>query len=74
MKGIAMQPSMWVIYDHPADHPDCFVARLWEGDRPTSQKQFAKNLDELRAAMRSRGRTCLPRHKSDDPVIVESWL
>lgn len=26
--------SMWVIYDHPTDYPDSFIARRWvEGDR-----------------------------------------
>ena len=22
--------SMWVVYDHPKDYPDSYVARLWE--------------------------------------------
>lgn len=70
--------KMWTIYDHPADHPDAFVARLWEVDgsgfKAGSIVIWSADLEEMRAAMRSRGLTVLPRNPEDDAVIVETWL
>jgi hypothetical protein len=43
--------NMWVIYDHPRDMPDCFVARLWriEAGRttPTQALRAAGTLREV---------------------------
>jgi hypothetical protein len=66
--------SIWVIYDHPSDYPDDFVARRWEGETATRDIILGKSLGMLRLAMRRKYLTCLPRYKDDDPVIVETWL
>jgi hypothetical protein len=66
--------SIWTIYDHPADYPESFVARRWEGDQPTTDIIVAPSLSVIRCAMERRNLHWLARHKSDDPVILESWL
>ena len=67
---------MWVVYDHPADYPDCFVARLWVSlhePEATRHAITAPTLDALRALL-PEGLTRLGRAFGDDPVIVETWL
>lgn len=66
--------SMWVIYDHPTDYPEWFVARQWLGEEPTGKAVFSNDLEVLRQHMRDRGLGCLTRMPDDDPVIVEVWL
>ena len=69
---------MWVIYDHPTDFPDVFVARrhiCYGPDAgPTQDVMVAPVLDMIRAEMERRGLTMLARFPNDDPSIVETWL
>jgi len=68
---------MWVIYDHPSDHPHNFVARLWRvtaGKTDATDTVLMGPLEDLRTAMRNDGLTRLTRQAGDDPVIVEVWL
>jgi hypothetical protein len=66
--------NMWVIYDHPRDMPECFVARLWriEAGRmiPTIALRAAGTLAEVRD-MLPRGLVRLDRWQNDEPQIVE---
>ena len=68
--------SMWVIYDHPKDFPDGFIARRHEatrtGPHPTDDIKTAASL--LRRELASQGLTRLTRDPDDDPKIVEVWL
>lgn len=66
--------SLWVIYDHPRDHPDWFVARRWENDRPTDEIVLACRLEQLRKTFARMGKVRIARDMHDDPAIVESWL
>ena len=66
--------TMWVIYDHPADYPRAYAARKWVGNDATDSIICGNTLDALRDILRAKGLTRLPRHVSDDPVIVETWL
>lgn len=68
---------IYVIYDHPSDYPDSFVARraffgavtiFFEDD-----VLVADTLDNLRK-MLPQGLICIPRDVNDDPVIVEVWI
>lgn len=76
----ALHPSlpMWVLYDHPQDAPDHFVARLWEAYSPqptaTNNVFLSRSLEDLRTWLAEQGLTCLPRYPEDDPVIIEVWL
>lgn len=68
---------IWVIYDHPTDFPDHFVARMHHSlpwPEPTELVMVSPNLEALRLYYAGCGFTLLPREECDDPVIVESWL
>lgn len=64
---------LWVIYDHPRDMPEYFVARKWLTDQPTEVVLTADSLDALRDLL-PHGLNPIPRHANDDPNIVEVWL
>lgn len=72
---MTMQLPVWVVYDHPQDFPDHFVARLWEGmdNTPTATVLVADTLAELRD-MLPPDLNGLERMEGDDPTIVETWL
>ncbi len=70
---------MWVIYDHPSDYPDHYVAREHlideNGSRPTANVVQSTDLEFLRTMMLTQlGLACLDRHPDDDPKIVETWV
>lgn len=69
--------SIWVITCNPSDYPDSWVARRCEIGcgtvRPTAEHFVHDTLDQARAAVPP-GMWRLPRHATDDPVIVESWI
>ncbi len=70
---------MWVIYDHPSDFPDVFIARRWDatriGSRPTKHTITGDTLEEVRVGINKTHGLCLvPREQLDDPRIVEVWL
>lgn len=76
---MTIQPlDMWVVYDHPSDFPDVFVARRWEilrEERPTADVLKHSDLDMLRH-MIATDKHCsvqLARSPEDDPRIVEVW-
>lgn len=71
---IVMSIDCWVIYDHPKDYPDHFVARRFMHDRPTPDIRLSESLEELRLWMRKRRLMCFHRAIEDDPKIVETWL
>lgn len=71
-----MSLDMFVIYDHPKDHPDCYVVRRWAyAPRfvATNEAKLATTLERAREHV-PRGHCRVPRSPGDDPVIVESWL
>ena len=65
----------WVIYDHPSDFPDVFVARKWSlrSNAPTQDVITSTSLEDLRSQLPS-GLIKFLRAPSDDPCIVECWL
>jgi hypothetical protein len=71
---------VWVIYDHPRDFPQHFVARkqvAMEGYVVASGVfLLATDLERLRERLLTvqPGLVRLDRHPSDDPVIVETWI
>jgi len=66
--------TAWVIYDHPTDFPDHFVARKYLYDAPTQDMLQSENLNHLREEMHKLGLVCIPRSPSDDAKIVETWI
>lgn len=80
---MTMQPErqdlrLWVLYDHPRDVPDSFIARLHlvtaGGLKPTASYVKSAQLEMVRGQMKGMGLTCLTRDPTDDPCIVETWL
>jgi hypothetical protein len=70
---------IWVVYDHPRDHPDHYVARaqriLTDGSLEVSGTAFSSpNLEDIRAYMEAKGLVRMERHDEDDPVILETWI
>lgn len=68
---------MWVIYDHPSDYPDSFVARLhFTLPQPelTVLLMVSPNLQALQLSFAAAGLTPIARSVEDDSVIIESWL
>ena len=69
--------SIWVIYDHPTDYPNSFVARRWEcANLPhaTTDTIAENKLVDLRNEFMRRGLVIIPRHPHDDPKILETWV
>lgn len=68
---------MIVVYRHPIDFPDKFVARLHESmpprAGPTNIVVIGDTLDEIRAKI-PQGMVCMQRHQNDDVNIVEVWI
>lgn len=71
--------SIWVLYDHPSDYPDLFIARRFDvgpGGQviATTELLLAADVEWLRKEMRKKALVRIGRHQTDDPVIIESWL
>lgn len=69
---------MWIVYDHPRDFPDSFVARLWQtsarGVEATDTLIVSRDLDRIREKFAGNGLVRMMRDENDDPCIVEVWL
>lgn len=68
---------MWVIYDHPSDHPEGYVARLHYSlptSEPTPVAILWPELEPLRDFLEGCGCVKLDRRPEDDPVIMEVWV
>jgi hypothetical protein len=67
---------MWTVYEHPADSPNRYVARLFVLDEPSEAVLVAATLEDLRRFIErvSPGLICIPRQPGDEPHIVEVWL
>lgn len=63
----------WVIYDHPIDFPDHYVARKFLDDHPTDYAVMSPSLDAVRTALPP-GMIHFPRMPADEPQIVECWI
>lgn len=70
---------MWVVYDHPPDHPTMFVAKevlvSAAGPVESGQCMMAPDLHLLRAFLQnSHFLIPMARAEDDDPYIVETWF
>jgi hypothetical protein len=71
--------SVWTVYDHPVDRPDCYVARRFlivGKSEPIATPDALRShyLSALRTEMLRRRLARIPRDPHDDPVIIESWI
>lgn len=65
---------MWVVYERPKDFPNCYVSRLWLGERPTEELVIASRLEDIHVVLTSRGLVKTDPQEQDDPCIKEVWL
>lgn len=69
--------DMWVVYDHPDDYPNYWVARRWEItaglEQPTNDLLIDQSLPRLRTRL-PLGLYRMERLEGDDPVIAETWF
>ena len=66
---------IWVVYDHPRDYPNCYVARLWEGEQKTESIIISTSLQKIQDVLEfEMGLTKLMPMQGDDPVILETWI
>lgn len=65
--------EIWVIYDHPIDFPEEYVARKFILDKPTKDMIVMPSLDEVRK-MLPPGLTRLDRNPEDNLKIIETWI
>lgn len=61
------------IYGNPADYPGKFVARLFNGTRPTNIIAIADTLDDIREA-KPDNMQAIPRTEQDAREIIEMWI
>jgi hypothetical protein len=71
--------NIWVIYDHPKDFPEEYVARLWQvknGSSPefTASVIRSKSVERLREIFVNTGLVRIDRYNIDDECILETWL
>lgn len=69
--------GMWVIYDHPKDFPQGFIARqFFIGPRvllASDETKTGETLDAVRRQLPT-GLYNVGRHDRDDAVVVETWV
>ena len=77
--------SMWVVYDHPKDFPEHYVARQWlvrmgaktASVEATANVLYSESLEAVRDMVMftaGAGRVNIGRYDDDDPKIVEVWV
>ena len=63
-----------VIYKHPKEHPDRYVARLFDDALPIPMVSIEDTLEELETWLPLEGMVWIERHANDDPVILGTWV
>lgn len=72
-----LQMPMITIYEKPADFPNVFIARVWDGAGPkaTNIITIRFSLQEIREDIQAAGLgVVFPRADGDEPHIVETWV
>lgn len=68
---------LFTVYYSPTDFPGKYVVRLFDGPLPTRLLAVKDTLEDARAAIPQGpplGFVRTERSKTDDPVILESWI
>jgi hypothetical protein len=68
-----IKSAMIVIYDHPKDYPNSYVARIWDMDKPTNVVVANENIYVLRKLI-PKNMGCINKFETDDPCMLEIWL
>ena len=76
-KPVSEALEMWVIYKHPTDYPDKWVARrclITNQARPTDMQVIGDSQKEVEDLIPAYCATFLPRFDGDEPQIVGAWV
>lgn len=65
--------SIYTLYKSPLDHPNKFVIRRWENDKPTKDFWIGDTREEVEAKLPLE-LIWMERHPTDDPVILGVWI
>lgn len=65
---------VWVVYDHPIDYQDSYVARKFIGTEPTKEVLVTSDLEVLRCDLSSMGLVHLSPSPDDEKQIIDIWL
>ena len=64
-----------VIYDHPSDYPKHYVARVFDGDKPTDTIMLNKSLGSIYDDISDNtDMIFISRGPEDDPCIEGVWM
>ena len=64
-----------VVYEHPDDYPEYYVARVFNMDKPTDTIMLKKKLSEIQDDIRANtDMMFMLRGVEDDPCIVGAWM
>lgn len=70
-----IKEPMVVVYDHPSDYPEYYIARIFNGDKPTDTIMIKDTLREIQEDIRSNtDMIFVLRGEEDDTCIVGVWL
>lgn len=78
MKKKKLMSVGFVVYDHPLDYPNAYVAREWFSDGveivPADVMRASVSLEELRDMIPREHLVRFDPAEDDDPVILEVWM
>lgn len=75
--------NIWTVYGtNTVDYPGMYVARLFEGDKPTDNFYVHEDLEAVRTWILDEAKSLgdhfhlyrMKRAPTDDPVILETWI
>lgn len=64
------------MFDSPLDCPGKFIARVFDGTKPTNTAITRETVEEIREDIKKAFPSMLPfaRNKEDNKSVVESWI
>lgn len=69
------QVPMLVVFEHPKDYPDQYVARVFDLDEPKHIIMLKNTLVEMQREIQENTNMIFTgRNKEDDPCIVGVWI
>lgn len=64
-----------VVYEHPSDYPQYYVARVFDTDKPTDTIMLKDRLSEIQDDIKENtDMIFFLRGAADDPCIVGVWM
>ena len=66
------ETTIWVVYKHPTDYPDKYVARCFVNDEPMAEHFVSNTLDKIRRKFDKFD--WIPRSDEDDKHILGCYF